>query len=419
MQMLGRYRPSVPRRVFCPKFIMKSSDESITSAFFLRKQLDQNAAHLAAGYGLANLLEERDDLKATIEGAVLEYISVAKSVSGSQKQIAHQALAMRLERSGHNVQSEQIPSSPDWAKFFKEIREMLWDEEATEIATAKVEEDIHTVEWARKALEGLDTTLETRTIARKVLWRDEFPGMAFDDANQCCNALTRDYGAMARGVNLQARAENLKASAAADEEITKQILSGNIRALHRLPKKNIQALLIQKSGVLDLLDIGWGGYDNDEPICQAVKEFALQHRNIIYYWLRLNITKTQSAVTICHKLLKKMGIDRGTEQEPGLIRMIGQIGPRGDRHQTFMINLDADPTRIQLLNAARNKLSGAVQSTCIEEDTLLQVNCTKPEPAPIPPKIERGAPDYGEEMTDSESSDEEEWEFEIEWPEEE
>jgi hypothetical protein len=428
MQMLGRYRPSVPRRVFCPKFIMKSSDESITSAFFLRKQLDQNAAHLAAGYGLANLLEERDELKATIEGAVLEYISVAKSVSGSQKQIAHQALARRLERSGHNVQSEKSLSSPEWAKFFKEIREMLWDEEATEIASAEVEEGIHTVEWARKALEGLDTTLETRTIARKVLWRDEFPGMAFDDANQCCNALTRDYGAMARGVNLQARAENLKASAAADEEITKQILSGNIRALHRLPKKHIQALLVRKSGVLNLLE-GFE-YDSDHPICQAVKEFALQNRISIYYWLRLNIQKTQTAVMICHKLLKKIGIVRqrkdrkGNVIQEGLILMAGQFGSRDDRDEVFRIetNHRADYhcyTRWQLLNAARNKLSGVVQSTCIEEDTLLQINCTKPEPDPNSPKIEGGAPDYGEEITDSEPSDEEEWEFEIEWPEEE
>jgi len=420
MQMLGRYRPSVPRRVFCPKFILKSSDESITSAFFLRKQLNQNASILARSYGLESLLEEGGEQQAEIEGAVLEYISVAKSVSGSQKQIAHQSLAMRLDRSGHNVQSdEKCGSDPSWAKFFKGIREMLWGEEATEIASSKVEDGIHTIEWARKALEGLDTTLETRTIARKVLWRDEFPGMAFDDATQCYNALTRDYGAMARGVNLQARAENLKASAAADEEITKQILSGDIRGLHRLPKKDIQARLIRKSGVMDLLETGWEGYHSDHPTCQAVKDFALQNRIIIYYWLRLNIQKTQSAVTICHKLLKKMSIDRGTEQEPGLIRTIGQIGPRGDRHQVFRIDLDADPTRVQLLNAARAKLSGSVQPTRIEEDTLLRVNCTKPEPDPIPPQIEGGAPDLEEELIDSDSSEEEEWEFEIEFPEEE
>lgn len=423
MQMLGRYRPSVPRRVLCPKFIMKSSDESITSAFFLRKQLNQNASTLAAGYGLANLLEERDELQATIEGAVLEYISVAKAVSGSQKQIAHQALAMRLERSGHNVQSDRkCEPDPKWAKFFKGIREMLWDEEAAGIAGAKVAPLIHTIEWARRTLDGLDTTLEIRTIARKVLWRDEFPGMAFDDVSQCFNALTLDYGAMAKGASLQARAENLEASAVADKEITKQILSGNIRALHLLPKKHIQALLIQKSGVLDLLE-GFE-YDSDHPTCQAVKDFALQNRNNIYYWLRLNIQKTQSAVTICHKLLKKMGIVRQRENDviqQGLILMVGQFGSRDDRDEVFRIetNPRGNYTRWQLLNASRSKLSGTVQPTCIEEDTTLQVNCTEQDQNKLPPQIAEVLPDLGEELIDSGSSEEEEWEFEIEFPEEE
>lgn len=419
MQMLGRYRPSVPRRIFCPKFILKSSDESITSAYYLRKQLNQNASHLATSYGIANLLEEGNDLKATVEGAVLEYVSVAKSVSGSQKQIAHQALSMRLEKAGHNVRSEKLETSPKsgWNEFFKGIKETLWEEEAAEIASAEIE-GIHTIEWARKALDGLDTTLETRTIARKVLWRDEFPGMTFDNVKHCYDALTRDYGAMVHGVRLQVRAENLEASKAESKELTEQILSGNIRALHRLPKKHIQAALIEGSGVLDLLK--GDEYDNDHPICQKVKEFALQNRHNFYYWLRLTINKDQTPIQICHKLLKKMGIVRNRKDSPGLILLVGQLGSRDDRDQVFRIDTDpmADYTRWQLRNAARRKLSESVQSTRIEEDTTLQVSCTKPETDQIPTQTGEGLPDFEEEMIDSDPSDEEEWEFTIEWPEE-
>ena len=384
MQMLGRYRPAVPRVAFCPDFILNSGDESLLNPRAIRRRLKLNATAVSEVYGLGELLadDETDGLRGTIETAVMDYVADATAVSGCQKRIAHHALASRLKKSGHNVSSLAIAADRDTIQLWASINESIWRDEASAIAAAAVEPH-HTIEWARRALNGLETTLQTRILAQKIIWRDVFPGVMFDCPEECYAALTRDYGAMARGVRLQAAAENIGFARLDDEALTKEILSGEIRALHRIPRSHIRALLIGKSGVLNLLD--GVAYTNANPRCQAVKTFAINSAKEINYWLRLEIKPDQTAVEICHKLLKKLGLERdrsdridahGVPGRIGAIKMVSRTGRRGSNSECFQIDMNYDPIRSQLLDAARRRVSESVTPIRNRENVPIRIDVT-------------------------------------------
>ena len=394
-QLLGRYRPPVPRVVFCPDFIMSSGDESLLSPRAIKRRLGLNAKAIGAAYGVGELLTASDDeigLKSIIQSAVMNYVVSATAAIGNQKAIAHIALKQKLKSAGHNVIDDVVDKDPEAvfeaASLWKTATYEIEWEEGAELAAA-VTDHRHTLEWARKQL-SRDASRAERIIARKVIYRDQFPGVMFDCPDECYMALTREYGALARGVRLQAKAENPDGAKHDDDAAVSAILTGNIRALHRLPRAYVQALLIGQSGVLDLLD--GENYSNADPRCQKVKEWALRFSNEISYWLRLTIDDEQTAIAICHKLLKQIGIKRerfdknGEVVQEGLIKMIGRKGKRGANYEQFQINMNDDlpifVLRARLLDAAQRKLSGSVTSICNKENVSIQIDVTE-NPYPI------------------------------------
>jgi len=381
-QLLGRDRPSVPRFIFVPDFILSSGDESLLNPRSIKRRLGLNSKSIAGVYGLETLLDEGNtsELQATIETAVLNYLAESKAVSGCQKSIANIALVDRLKKAGHTVECERLLKDENIKNLWDEVQEEIWRDQATAIATAKVEPH-HDREWALKKLDSLEVSLEIRVLAQKVLWRDQFPGMDFDDPEECYQALCQDNGAMRRGVLLQAKAENLDAAKESDRNAVEAVMAGNIRALHRLPKEYARSLLVAKSGVLDLLD----GviYSNTDPRCQQVKKWALQFRSELYYWLRLQINESQTAIEICHKLLKKLGLERERDDRPGAVELVDRPGKRGQNSERFLIDLDFNLVRTRLLEAARRKLSEFVTPIRnTEQDPHIQVDVTEPESSP-------------------------------------
>jgi hypothetical protein len=365
MQLLGRYRPSVPRVMFCPPFILSSADEALLYPRAIARQLKRNSKLLAGVFGLEELLQaqgDRAEQMATVETAVLDYLSAEIAVMGAQKLMSHTALVSRLEASGHRVNSEICSKDPVIVELWKQITEELWHEDATAFAAATVS-DKQTPEWAHKTLESQDSSLEARILAQKVLLREEFPGVLFDNVQECYQALFKDYGAMRRGVTLQSKAENLDAAKAIDQATTEAILSQNIRALRRLPKSAVRAALIAKTGILALLD--GTRYHNQDGRVEAIKVAALKFRNEISYSLRLQINETQTGVEIANKLLKKLGL-----------RAVAVARPRkrtekGDRHYQ-VVGWD-DPVRVRLLEAMRRKLSESTSTICNQENMDLEI----------------------------------------------
>ena len=382
-QLLGRYRPPVPRVVFCPDFILSNADESLLSPRAIRRRLGLNAKAIGAVYGVGELLTTIDDdsaeLKSVIQVAVMDYLVSAKATTGNQKLIAHIALTQKLRSAGHNVTCEALQKDSETVKLWKAVTEEIEREEGTEIAVKEVGPH-NTIEWARKQIQGLDVSRADRILAQKVIYRDQFPGVMFDCPEECYQALTRDYGAMARGVILQAKAENLDGAKLDDDAAVKAILSGNVKALHRFPREYVKALLIGQSGVLDLLD--GSIYSKSDSRCQKVKEWALKFSSEISYWLRLTIDDGQTPIEICHKLLKKLGIERDKTDRPGAIQSIDRKGKRGANSERFRVDMNFDPLRARLLEAARRKLSESVTSICNKENLSIQIDVTSP-PDPI------------------------------------
>lgn len=365
MQLLGRYRPSVPRHMFCPDFALTSGDESLLYPRAIKRRLHSNAAAIAGVYGVDELLtaeDERTALLAVIETAVLTYLAEAKAVAGAQKQMLNASLVSRLEQAGHRVTSVRLLKDSPTVDLWKQVQEELWREDAAAIAGAEVKPE-HTPEWARKTLDSLECSLKTRTLAQKVLWREDFPSVDFDDAEECYQALCRDYGAMRRGVTLQAKAENLDAAKECDRAAAEAILKGNLRALHRLPRGYARAMLIAKTGILELLD--GSPYSNTDRRVIAVKAAALKWASEISYWLRLQVKASQTPVEIVNKLLKKLDLAAVAIARPG---------PRGsDRERTYQVSGLDNPIRLRLLEALRRKLSESVSTICNRENPDLQI----------------------------------------------
>lgn len=368
-QLLGRYRPPVPRFVFVPQFILSSGDESFFSPRAVKRRLHQNTKALTSAYQLGELLEAEGDRAETllvIENAVIEYLSEANTVSGARKSIAHDALVHRLEQAGHIVEQFTESKHKPTIELWNMVQEELWREDAALIASYTISSD-HTPEWAYKTLDGLDTTLEQRTIAQKVLWREEFPGVMFDEPEECYQALCQDYGSMRRGVLLQASAENVEATKQGDRSAIESILGSKIRAIHRLPKKFVRALILQRIGILKLLD--GQTYTNDDLRAMAVKKEALHFAKEISYWLRLQIKPEQTPVEICNKLLRKFGLKAVAIARPGK--------RNEQRSEIWSIDDLQNPVRVRLLEAARRKLSELVSPICNrDKDPHIQIGDT-------------------------------------------
>ena len=382
-QLLGRYRPPVPRMVFCPDFILSNGDESLLSPRAIRRRLGLNASAIAGVYGVGDLLTASNDegeLMAIIQTAVMDYLAPTIAATGNQKLIAHINLAQKLRSAGHNVTCEALQKNSGTVSQWKLITEEIERDEAVEIATAAIDHR-YTLEWARKIrLGGGDVSKNDRIRAQKIIYRDQFPGVMFDCPEECYQALTRDYGAMARGVILQAKSENLDAAKRDDNAAVKEILSGNVKSLHRLPGGYVRALLIAQSGVLELLN--GEIYSNADPRCQQVKNWAVKFSSEIVYWLRLTIDDGQTPIEITHKLLKKLGLERDKTERPGAIQLVDRRGARGANSERFQVDMSYDPIRSQLLEAARSRISESVTSICNKENLSIQIDVTSP-PDPI------------------------------------
>jgi hypothetical protein len=229
----------------------------------------------------------------------------------------------------------------------------------------------------------MDSGREARLIAYKVLCRDEFPGIAFDDAEECYEVLCKDYGSLRRGVLLQARAENLEAVKARDRTVVESILASSIRAPHRLPRSYVKAAIVAKLGVLNLLD--GNPWTNSDKRAIAIKQTALRFIDEVRYWLNLNINPDQTPCEIVNKLVKRLGLE---------VAAIGRPGRRSQKRARLYAPTDLDnPIRLRLLQAIKEKLSESVSTISNKDHSLDQeiVNTGQtPAPGPLPTQLPGG-----------------------------
>jgi hypothetical protein len=369
LQLLGRYRPPVPRRLYVAPFILGDADEQQHSPQGIRKRLTGNLSTVAK---LLELSTGHDELRG-VEAAVLDYLSEARAVSGSQKVIARDALINRLELSGHHVNIIEVKGDKAAAAIWKDTQEQIWQAEALEIAEATIE-DGQDSDWAYRTLDSMECTRADRIVAHKVLWRDEFPGVTFDEQSEVYQAITQDYGSMRRGVLTQARILNLETVKESDAAAAAAIFGSGVRAAHRLPKNYIKAAILDRLDVLSL--VGGQSWTNRDPRCIAIKQKALRYADEIRYYLRLQIKPDQTPAEVANKLLRKLGLEAVVIARPGSRDV--------KRDRVYFIKDLNNPVRAKLLKAACDKLSGSVSTIRNRESIPIQITDT-----PLPDTPER------------------------------
>jgi hypothetical protein len=349
MQLVGRYRLPVPRKVYLLPLIQSFGDERLCSVRGVRRRLAANQhgfARMGDGVDLSARLvaaqeagEDCDRLLA-IESATADFLAAERAAVGAQKAIAKDYFAHLMQAQGHSITESEGGKNDEIAMHLAEIKEELWREKAAIGAALQEGDEAKNIPTWHKEL-----------LAFKLRAREEFPGIDFDDPEDFYQGLVKDYGRVRRGVLLQAAAENHGAALALELPQIKAILSRKIALPHTLPRGAMRAKLIELCGVLALLDGTTYGNSDDRAI--AIKAAALHWAAEIQYWLGLHVSVDQSPVDICNRLITRLGLKGKAIARPGGKK-------QGNRDRLYAVAGLDDPFRDRLLAAARQRL-GEVQ----------------------------------------------------------
>jgi hypothetical protein len=341
LQLLGRFRPAVPRHIYCPPVVFSDSDESSLSAQAIGRELRKEAQALTQWLGLSHLLDIPDEATERIQTAIFEFYAQSHAVHGAMRRASLDYLVQRLQQDGHQITYQALVPSAPIKELMGTVHRAMEYQEAENLANAHLEPE-HTVDWAQQTLQS-QCSLADRYRAQKVLLQQDFPGVDFNDVGICLQAVVEDYSALLKGVKLQVHAENPELVKLQDAYKVRDLLQNQtLKGIHKLPKGTICALLIQTLRVLELLD---KTYSNQTPLVQEIKGLALEHRRLIERYLHLHIKPEQTGVHIVNKLLRRLGLEPKAIARPGT--------KERERHYQVV----ASDLRRALLSAYRSRLS--------------------------------------------------------------
>ena len=354
MQMLARYRPSIPRKIFTTQFITSYSiDERLCSVTGVAKRLTRSTEFIAKLHSVdleaLTIAAEGDQRRvestrlAGISLAVQNFLAVNRTAIGAQKAVSLDALKMFLEADGHVIIGERtITKDAGIQEALKRIQEEIWYEDAVLMARLQKED---------KVLDSYSKDM----LLRKLSLREQFPGVSFDDIDLCYEGVFQENGTMYRGICLQAAIANTTKARELEAEQVKALLSGAVKLPHKLPHTAVRAILLEQIGIMSLLD--GKAYDKADLRVLALKESALKWKDEIWFWLGLHIKESQTPIEVANKLLRKLGLEA---------EVVRWVGSRGRQIRVYGIEGLCRPTRITLLEAAYSRLE-ADTSTIIKE----------------------------------------------------
>lgn len=316
MQLLGRYRPAVARKIFVPGFIQPSYGECAAQRK-VKQQLEDEVSKFSKAGGFSLSEEGIQSL------AIKDFLAKRRSRRWAQKVDPTGSLAIALKERGHqgkvgvkfgeSFSDEEISDIKDeWS----EIKDAIAHQKSDFHAALKVEEE-HDLSWAYEMLQKGDTTYENRCRAHKVMTAARFPGLNWDSSELWYEAQfapkrseTHDDGSrgpLAPGAALWAEADHYKALWEGDRNEAESLLQERLRAAHLLPQNAAKAALtaVFKSLVQKLLKKG--EIHHDGAIVKEIKKLALLHADNIHRYWRLICRDDQSPQAITNKICRKLG----------------------------------------------------------------------------------------------------------------
>lgn len=350
MQMLARYRLSIPRKIFTTQFINAYSvDERLCSVAGVAKRLTRNTELFAKLHSVdleaiaIAATGEQGKVEAMrlagISLAVQNFLAVNRTAIGAQKAVSLDVLRMFLEADGHVITDERtVVQDANIKEGLEVIQKDIWYEDAVLMAHLQ-KEDIGLNSYSKDML------------LRKLSLREQFPGVSFDDVDFCYEAVFQENGMMYRGAYLQAAIANPTKARELEAEQVKALLSDAVKLPHKLPRTAVRAILLEAVGIMSLLD--GKAYCNEDVRAIAIKASALKWKDEIWSWLGLQIKESQTSVEIANKLLRKLGLEAEVTR---------WIGGRGEQTRMYGIRGLCHPTRITLLEAAYSRLKADIST---------------------------------------------------------
>lgn len=363
MQMLGRYRPPVPRIVCVPHFVQTQGYQSLLSPRRVSQKLQSNRQGYLNHFAI-EALSEVDPVRASTLNGAQEYYAEMVTLDGAEFAICKEYLISALTQAGHKVETKDFVNDLSEASVLKQIQIAIDFEDAEQIARLEAYE---TVDKAKKILAS-ECSRENEIAAEKTLWREAFPGITFNKVEDCFWILTVNRGSLGRGAQMQAAIENLAATKELDRESAKAILTDEFGMAHQLPKSHLRAKLLQMSGVMQFADLGVE-LSKDDPRCKAIQQWAVTHKQDLRFYFGITVAKEyidssgktkHGVIEVCGKLLKKIGLK---------LKVIRQVGRRGQQiriYRTFLDRVDDDMQSVaaeyrkRALTAARERLQQIV-----------------------------------------------------------
>jgi hypothetical protein len=345
MQLLGRYRPGVPRYIWAPAYIQPEFNEKC-SPLATAHDLEHEAMRYARAGGFGQAAQNPHDT------AIRHFLALRGTRRWAQKIQAGDALISRLEAAGHAVSvSTEGVANEAIKEQWDAIREALAREDSAAIAALELDPDIHTLEWAYQ-LQSKETTREQRLRASKVLTIARFPGLNWNCPELWYQA---EFGPqpLARGAALWAEADHYRALWQGDAKEASSVLAHRLRAAHLLPRNGPKAALAaQFKPLLEKL-LAAGEVSPGGAVEADIKALALRlSADIRRYW-RLSITESQSAVQIANKIALKLGLQAG-----GVANRLRKVGMASGGRQ-WVYRISAGETWQTLVNARAWALSRA------------------------------------------------------------
>jgi len=357
MQLLGRYRPPVPRYIWVPAYIQPGPGES-PGRLSITNELATEAARYAKAGGFEPSPDDPHD------AAIKRYLAARGQRRWAQKVQAADALIDRLEAAAHlvTVSTEGDKSDPikeQWGQIkeqWDQIKEVLAREDSAFFAGQALDET-HTWEWANQIIRSTDSTREQRAKAAKVRLMARFPGVDWNcpelwyQAQFCPRAKASDgkpsKGPLAPGAALWAESGHYKALWEIDAKEAQHILGQRLKAAHLLPQNGPKAAIaalfrplverLWKAGEV----VPCGRTEGE------LKALALRYRDEIRRYWRLNIHEGQSDTAICNKVAWKFGF---ITQQKDKTRIEGT--------QVWSYSITAPDTWLALVAARELALSG-------------------------------------------------------------
>ncbi|MBD2106711.1 DUF3854 domain-containing protein [Nodosilinea sp. FACHB-13] len=352
MQLLGRYRPAVPRHVWAPAYIAPEPGEG-PSQWCANRNLEQEATLYATYGGFEQAPADSQD------SAIKNYLAARRQRRWAQKIQPAEVLADALRQAGHQVEviTSGIEPNEAIAAQWDAIKEQLAKEDSDYHARLEINPDTHTLDWAIKIQRGVNSSREQRCTASKVRVMARFPGLDWNQSQLWYDAVfcprqsetngRPSAGPMAPGAALWAEAEHYQALWEGDAKEAAQILTQRLKAAHLLPQAGPRAMLAKlfRSDIEMLLKAGTitpGGKAE-----ARVKATALKHSAELRRYWRLNVSADQSDTAIAGKVARKFGL---------ILSRLQKVRVNGS--QQWIYGIEATETWRQLVAARQAALTG-------------------------------------------------------------